>query len=307
MLLLALAVAVVGVCCGQDAAGDTVTELPLVPVPVASPDRNTLEYVSPPFNTDLIIKSDVPYITCGVCTRFVHHAAQNVKKVRGELEPYIHMTEDDALWAVMRTCDPKTEEGGWIAMIDLVERGDQLTLVQQRAHGQCNAECRTMAYACELIQSEVEEDFTEKLYANKYTEEFLTETVCSKLTSSCSRPAPPLNPSRPAGKAFVEQLASERELDMLDKTPDKFYPRRQYRPVPYKDVKVITDNTISVPVGRKLKRGADGELLTKPLPKKNRPEVKYVPVPADYVPPAEDAVSTAEPAPAPAPVHAEDL
>ena len=65
---------------------------------------------------------------------------------------------------VEKLTDPAKDEGEWIAMIDLVESGDALKLVEQEGVGKCEAECKTIQRAAEEVTDTADTDMAEKLW-----------------------------------------------------------------------------------------------------------------------------------------------
>ena len=63
-----------------------------------------------------------------------------------------------------KIADPVAKEGEWITRIDLVEKGNQLALVEQAAPGACGMECKTIAKAAEEILGDNDTDLGEVLW-----------------------------------------------------------------------------------------------------------------------------------------------
>lgn len=63
--------------------------------------------------------------------------------------------EDDLIEMGEHVCDPDTDEGEWITMIDLDQekQGSPIKLSQQPHLGECRRECRTISHACALVSN----------------------------------------------------------------------------------------------------------------------------------------------------------
>ena len=160
------------------------------------------------------VRSDVPYIKCAVCEALASQAVAAAAKLRREATPASPLTEVKIIDALEKLTDASTEEGEWMATIDLVEDGTKLRVVQHPTPGVCGAECKTVAMAASSVLDAVDTDLGELLWRQPgATPAGVAAWLCREATSACAKPAPTLPPTRPAGPAFEpedEQAAQMR-------------------------------------------------------------------------------------------------
>ena len=160
------------------------------------------------------VRSDVPYIKCAVCEALAAQAAAAAAKLRSEATPASPLTEVKIIDALEKLTDATTEEGEWMATIDLVEDGTKLTVVQHPTPGVCGAECKTVAMAASSVLDAVDTDLGELLWRQPgATAAGVAAWLCREATSACAKPPPPLPPTRPPGPPFEpedEQAAQMR-------------------------------------------------------------------------------------------------
>ena len=111
---------------------------------------------------------DVPYLECSVCKRSVEELWNLTDRVRKHAADngLPKIGEDDLIDFATLVCDPDTDEGEWINMIDIVQDGpgSSVKLKQEEYMGECRRECRTIQHACNKVFDEYREDVAELLW-----------------------------------------------------------------------------------------------------------------------------------------------
>ena len=174
-------------------------------------------------NAAVGVASDVKYIKCEVCQHFVEaaHAAVAAKRKTAGAS----LSEDDVSGIIAKSCKANTREGAWMRSIDLEESSDggSLRLVKQKGEGPCEAECMTIALACEAIAEGMENELSESLWEGSSTPQATSEKACRTWSPACKKAAPKLEAGRPRGPAFRpytdEEVALRAHRDHRGMTP----------------------------------------------------------------------------------------
>ncbi len=103
--------------------------------------------------------SDVPYLQCQVCKLAVAEVWKVAESMRAAA-PRGKVGEDEFIELATSVCNADLEEGDWLAMYDVTQKGagTPLKLEKQEYMGECRRECRTLAHACALVFDEHRED-----------------------------------------------------------------------------------------------------------------------------------------------------
>ncbi len=183
------------------------------------------------------VQSDVKYIQCEVCRRAVTALYRQSSALRVKLAATApgKFSEESVQQVADKVCDSHTEEGDWIAKIDLVEKypittkkgkggkkkntkrkGGRLVLNDMNAFGKCKSECATIEEACRRVMDEVEADITGPLYMDKYAKKLsdLRDEVCGpdgEFGDFCGT-TPTLPSNRKKGPPFEAQTEEERNM-----------------------------------------------------------------------------------------------
>ena len=111
---------------------------------------------------------DVPYISCATCKRAVEELWKLNENTREHIakEGLPKLGEDDLIELAESVCDPDTDEGEWMCMIDIEQEdaGMSVKLKQEEYMGECRRECRTLQHACNKVFDEHREDIAELLW-----------------------------------------------------------------------------------------------------------------------------------------------
>jgi hypothetical protein len=104
------------------------------------------------------IKADLKPIKCAVCELAAHQMyEQQIAKrlLNGKLKG-----EEEVEQIVENICDPKKEEGKWVASVDLTydAKLEEVLVVGKGGVGQCKRECQTVAKACSLLMDDIDVD-----------------------------------------------------------------------------------------------------------------------------------------------------
>eukprot|EP00850_Spirogloea_muscicola_P004588 SM000019S05132 [mRNA] locus=s19:1084624:1088069:- [translate_table: standard] len=158
-------------------------------------------------------KEDVPFIRCAVCEELAKSLHRQVKRRRDEAAPR-KLTEFQIIELTEKICNPSRDEGEWITMLDIVQEGDQLKLVQQDTAGNCNSECKTIQRACEEVMGEHDTDVAELLYADG-NRSALSKLLCKDLSGACKGPVPRVSKGRTRNEEFSKMEAKEAEMERL--------------------------------------------------------------------------------------------
>mmetsp|Transcript_9393 Transcript_9393/g.28231 ORF Transcript_9393/g.28231 Transcript_9393/m.28231 type:complete len:321 (-) Transcript_9393:1411-2373(-) len=168
-------------------------------------------YTAPGAN-EKAVRSDIPYIRCGVCEALAKNAHRQIKTLRDEHTGPGRLSEIEILEKVEKMTDPVAKEGEWITKIDLAEKGSQLTLEEHQQPGECGSECKTVAKAAQQVLGDLDTDLGELLWKGESGRLAITNWLCKEATDACTKKAPPLPGSRKPGPAFKE--IDEQELNM---------------------------------------------------------------------------------------------
>lgn len=160
-------------------------------------------------------KEDIPYIKCQVCQKLASELFSQVQKKKDAQILPKKMTELDVIEIVENICNLKKEEADWILKIDIVEKGDQLELIDQDVEGQCNSECKTIERACQEVVGFSDTDIAEYVYARKPQLDSLVNYLCKDLTEACSKKPPPVPKDRIPGEPFVPKPTKEAEIEKM--------------------------------------------------------------------------------------------
>ncbi|EOD11052.1 hypothetical protein EMIHUDRAFT_120421, partial [Emiliania huxleyi CCMP1516] len=154
------------------------------------------------------VPSDVKHIRCETCESLVSAAHRRFAELRKGSKKAL--SEEDAMSVVETVCDPEADGGAWLRSLDLQEQGRRLRLVKQAEDGPCGVECATLRLACQALMEEGwENELGEALYGAVDADE-LAESACREWSSACRKPAPKLDPARPAGPPFRAYTQEER-------------------------------------------------------------------------------------------------
>uniref|UniRef100_A0A803MDA4 Saposin B-type domain-containing protein n=1 Tax=Chenopodium quinoa TaxID=63459 RepID=A0A803MDA4_CHEQI len=160
-------------------------------------------------------KEDIPFIKCQVCQKLASELYSQVQmKKDAQISPK-KITEFEVIEIVENVCNLKKEEADWILKIDIVEKGDQLELVDQDVEGQCNSKCKTIERACQEIIGFSDTDIAEYIYARKPQLDSLVNYLCKDLTKACSKRPPPVPKDRVPGEPFLPKPEKEAEMEKM--------------------------------------------------------------------------------------------
>ncbi|XP_050375260.1 uncharacterized protein LOC126792823 [Argentina anserina] len=162
-------------------------------------------------------KEDVPFIKCQVCEKLAAQLHHQVEKKRAEIEPK-KISEYEIIEITENVCNLKKAEADWILLIDIVEQGDKLQLVEQESEGQCNSECKTIERACQEVLGYSDTDVAEYLYKSKPDIGSLVNYLCKDLTTACTVKPPPVPKDRTPGEVFVPKSSKEAEMEKILKS-----------------------------------------------------------------------------------------
>ncbi|KAK8941616.1 hypothetical protein KSP40_PGU004679 [Platanthera guangdongensis] len=136
-------------------------------------------------------KEDIPFINCQVCEKISHQIYSQVKDKESKISPR-KISEYDVIEIAENVCNLKKAEADWILQIDIVEKGDNLELVEQGVEGHCNSECKTIERACQEIIGYSDTDVAEFVFSSKPSRESLVKYLCNDLSRACIVKAPPV-------------------------------------------------------------------------------------------------------------------
>ncbi len=138
----------------------------------------------PPEDKGKVLKKDLPYIACSVCSEMVNAAEIAVTDAR-QVAPYQKLDELEVQEILDTVCLPKHKHGEWMRSID-IQQGDDLRLVFARPGGvsKCEHECKTIAHSCKDILDDVYDDFSAALWRNKEGLDLVHE-VCQDWADVC--------------------------------------------------------------------------------------------------------------------------
>ncbi|KAI4350715.1 hypothetical protein L6164_005144 [Bauhinia variegata] len=162
-------------------------------------------------------KEDIPYIKCQVCEKLAKQLYQQVQKKEAEIAPK-KISEYQIIEIAENVCNLKKTEADWILLIDIVEKGNKLELVEQDSEGQCNSECKTIERACQEVIGYSDTDVAEYIYKSRPDVESLANFLCKDLTQACSTKPPPVPKDRAPGEPFVPKSSKEAEMERLLKS-----------------------------------------------------------------------------------------
>lgn len=80
-----------------------------------------------------VVKSDLPYIQCGVCQRVAHKIIEALRQKKEKATKSKPVGELQIIELTEKICDRRTAEGGWILHTDMEEDGDRIK-VRHRGH-----------------------------------------------------------------------------------------------------------------------------------------------------------------------------
>ncbi|KNA07700.1 hypothetical protein SOVF_169500 [Spinacia oleracea] len=160
-------------------------------------------------------KQDIPFIKCQVCQKLASQLYSQVQKNKDAQISPKKITEYEVIEIVENVCNLKKEESDWISKIDIVEKGDQLELVDQDVEGHCNSKCKTIERACQEIVGFSDTDIAEYIYARKPQLDSLVNYLCKDLTEACNKRPPPVPKDRVPGEPFVPKPAKEAEMEKM--------------------------------------------------------------------------------------------
>ncbi|KAK4602702.1 hypothetical protein RGQ29_011632 [Quercus rubra] len=162
-------------------------------------------------------KEDIPYIKCQVCEKLAAQLYHQVQKKQAEIDPK-KISEYQIIEITENVCNLKKAEADWILLIDIVEQGNKLKLVEQESEGQCNSECKTIERACQEVMGYSDTDVAEYLYTSKPQIDSLVNFLCKDLTKACSTKPPPVPKDRTPGEPFVPKSSKEAEMEKIMKS-----------------------------------------------------------------------------------------
>ncbi|XP_021750986.1 uncharacterized protein LOC110716647 [Chenopodium quinoa] len=160
-------------------------------------------------------KEDIPFIKCQVCQKLASELYSQVQKKKDAQISPKKITEFEVIEIVENVCNLKKEESDWILKIDIVEKGDQLELVDQDVEGHCNSKCKTIERACQEIVGFSDTDIAEYIYARKPQLDSLVNYLCKDLTKACSKRPPPVPKDRVPGEPFIPKPEKEAEMERM--------------------------------------------------------------------------------------------
>ncbi|AEE85639.1 putative protein [Arabidopsis thaliana] len=159
-------------------------------------------------------KEDVPYIKCQVCEKLSSRLHQLVKEKQQQISPK-KISEYEIIEIAENVCNLKKEEADWMLKIDIVEKGDNLVLVEQQEEGMCNSKCKTIENACQKVIGYSDTDVAEYIYKSKPDLVSLVNHLCKDLTDACSKKPPPVPKDRVPGEPFVAKPSKDAEMDKI--------------------------------------------------------------------------------------------
>jgi hypothetical protein len=107
-----------------------------------------------------VLKSDLKYIRCDVCTKVATSLWTSVENMKAKV-PKRALDELDILGVLESVCNPKNASGHWIRTsdiyIDSTITGDYLRIAEPGGQSRCGSECKTLAKSCDtLLEDEIE-------------------------------------------------------------------------------------------------------------------------------------------------------
>ncbi|RRT61132.1 hypothetical protein B296_00023536 [Ensete ventricosum] len=162
-------------------------------------------------------KGDIPFIRCQVCEKIAHQIIHQVKNKEAQISPK-KVSEFQIIEIAENICNLKKEEADWILQIDVVEKGDELELVEQGIEGQCNSECKTIEHACQEIMGYSDTDVAEYVFSARPSIDQLVKFLCKDLSKACSVKPPPVPTDRVPGEPFIAKSSKEAEMEKILKS-----------------------------------------------------------------------------------------
>ncbi|XP_002170798.2 uncharacterized protein LOC100207705 [Hydra vulgaris] len=154
----------------------------------------------------LPIVEDLPFIKCDVCQKAAKVLFKTIENQRSEKK----LDEDDVLSIVEKSCDTDVLYGDWISRLDIVEKENDLKVVEHPQEGKCDRECKTISRSCEDIIGDIDTDIGELLWKNEMKLATFINHVCYKLTNSCKAKKKYVKGSHKDYK-FVEMSEKEKQ------------------------------------------------------------------------------------------------
>eukprot|EP00051_Salpingoeca_urceolata_P022628 m.373071 g.373071 ORF g.373071 m.373071 type:complete len:290 (-) comp19996_c0_seq16:47-916(-) len=126
----------------------------------------------------------------------------------------VKLGEDEYGELAGKICDPLTDEGEWIAKLDVDVDEGRLVLIRHDNVGRCGIECETIKVACQDTLGEVDLDVAELLWQRKLKRAKLTHEVCRQLTDACPGPLSKVSRSR-HNEDFLVMSDADRDMAKL--------------------------------------------------------------------------------------------
>mmetsp|Transcript_873 Transcript_873/g.1919 ORF Transcript_873/g.1919 Transcript_873/m.1919 type:complete len:326 (-) Transcript_873:484-1461(-) len=182
----------------------------------------------PSKKTYAAIRTDVPFIECGVCKALADHLTSEASVMHRELLEKSRSSsskssvrrdlgdlEGRILEVVENACDPEKDQGTWLTSLDMVEDGDAIKVVAQDTPGHCEEECKTVQRACEKALGDSDTDLAEMLYTNRKSAREVRDWLCVEESGVCAGKPPKVPATRKPGKEFKPKSEKDLEMDKL--------------------------------------------------------------------------------------------
>jgi len=158
----------------------------------------------------LPLMDDIPFITCDVCKKAATVLFKTVRDKRKDVTPS-KFGEEKIISIIEKSCDPESDEGSWIAKLDIVEDNDKLSIVSHSALGRCKEECKTISRACENSIGDIDTDIGEVLWQNNLKLSPFINKVCFELSDVCNKKKLKLKKGKRKDYKFIEMDGKEIE------------------------------------------------------------------------------------------------
>ncbi|CAG9461622.1 unnamed protein product [Pedinophyceae sp. YPF-701] len=159
------------------------------------------------FDPHPAVRSDVPFIKCGVCEIVAAELVKGTARVKREKKFAFRV--EDVHDVIEEVCDIK-KGGEWAMRVDLFEDGDGLTVILPGGISRCGQECSTAVRACRDVIEETDViELAEELYSGKITAGDARKSVCRRLSTACDEDPPPVPKTRKPGPPFKPMTSEE--------------------------------------------------------------------------------------------------
>eukprot|EP00485_Elphidium_margaritaceum_P001072 CAMPEP_0202694838 /NCGR_PEP_ID=MMETSP1385-20130828/8588_1 /ASSEMBLY_ACC=CAM_ASM_000861 /TAXON_ID=933848 /ORGANISM="Elphidium margaritaceum" /LENGTH=305 /DNA_ID=CAMNT_0049350749 /DNA_START=17 /DNA_END=934 /DNA_ORIENTATION=- len=121
-----------------------------------------------------------PWIQCQVCKAAMLHLNKRSRMLKEAYQKSQAMTEEFFYNISKYACQPYHDNGEWILMYDIAREKNKMVLANKNAFGRCGRECETIAFTCQHILDEYEEEIPEYLFRDLKIAK-LQKNVCKNL------------------------------------------------------------------------------------------------------------------------------